>query len=125
MSTLLQLYQVLRGKVLRRSEIESDSDLSGGSWYYERTWAIKLFEDDTYHFQLIKTKNISGGGLSLPQESVTEYEGVWKVEMVENQPSLVLYHQNGEIFVSHPTQDGGQGVQYLSGRAWDRYLIRE
>jgi hypothetical protein len=125
MSTASEIYRILLGKILRRSEIESDSDLSGGSWYYERSWAIKLFEDDTFHFRLVKTKNISAGGLSLPQESVTEYEGTWRVRTIDNQPSLVLYHQNGEVFVSYSTEDGGQGIQYLDGKPWDRYVIRQ
>lgn len=53
---------ILRGKVLRRDENQSDRDYSGGSFYFEKSKALFLFEDGTFRYEEKTFSSVSGGG---------------------------------------------------------------
>ena len=120
------IYTRLLGKVLRREENSFDRDYSGGSSFSEKSMAIFLYKDNTFLFQVKSFSSLSGGGLSLPSESKRDTSGTWKVVASGSNPALELKLDDGQVLGTWILQTAArQGVEYLDGQPWNRYLIRE
>lgn len=109
--------QVLMGKVLKRSENQADT-----GYYWEKTRSLYLYDDLSFRFVIHTMSSVSGGGLSMPSENQEVAEGRWTVEIRGFSPYLVLKQDGAEV-LSWKSENGGQGLHYLDGEAWDRYRI--
>lgn len=120
---LTALAVVLRDKVLRKQSNNFDRDYSGGSSYSERTEAIYLCGDGSFRYEISSFSTVSAGGMTFSTPRSRERFGEWKIDRVAGQPALVLI-EDGEVTSWWHTRDGGTGVQYLDGVAWERYRIQ-
>jgi len=120
-----QMTSMLKGKVLRRDENQSDRDYSGGGFFWERNRAIYLYDNGAFEYQDKVFQSISSGGLSLssPTDRVDRRTGQWAIEAYGQLVYLVL-KSNSETLFSIRTDTGPQGIQILDGEAWHRYLIQ-
>jgi len=121
----LAIHQRLAGKVLRREENSFDRDYSGGSSFYEKSMAIFLYDDHTFRFEVKSFSSLSSGSFSLPSESRRESSGSWNVVASGSNPALELKLDDGSLLGTWILQaDARQGLEYLDGEPWNRYLIR-
>ena len=122
------LTALLRGKVLRRDENQSDRDYSGGGFFWERNKKLFLFDNRSFRYEEKTFQRVSGGGFSMPSERVVVEEGSWTVQAAGAQGVLVLLRTDGSIYARWPTKDGGRdstglGLQYVDGEIWRRYKL--
>jgi hypothetical protein len=121
---LLEAAMRLKGKVLKKEENSSDRDYSGGGYYYEKVKAIYLYEDHTFLYEEKTFSSVRAGDLSRTLESPTNRQGgTWKMEFRNESPHLVLRQPDDSVFRAWSVKDGGVGVEYLDGVAWNRYKI--
>ena len=116
------LTAVLSGKILKRSQNQSDRDYSGGGFYNERSETLSLYADGSFRYQQCSFSSVSSGGLSFPYERKSTETGTWSVEFAGDDARLVL-RKGGTLFKSWKTTDGGTGVQYLDSTRWARYRM--
>ena len=117
------LTAVLSGKKLQRERNQSDRDYTGGGFYDEESETLYLFVDGTFRYEKRSFRSVSGGRLALsPSEHKKTDAGTWAVELVRDEPHLVL-KTGGSVRKSWQTRDGGVGVQYLDGERWNRYRM--
>jgi hypothetical protein len=107
----------LSGKVLRHSENQGDR-----GYFWERNSAIYLQSDMRFRFETETISSASGGGLSASSGGTSLIEGRWTIVEDAGQMHLLLRHDDGAE-TSFTSRNGGLGLQYLNGEAWNRYLI--
>jgi hypothetical protein len=122
--TLERLTEVLKGKVLRRTDADVGGGVSGVISTSQKKRGLFLFDDGTFRLEVIEFTSVSSGGYSVPSQEKRSGTGTWAVEMADDKPALVL-RQEGAVVQWWHTEEGGTGIQYLNGQRWDRYLIRE
>jgi hypothetical protein len=115
----------LKDKVLRREENQFDQDYSKGSCYYEKSQRLILYGNFAFHFEQKVLASVSGNKPGLPSERHQINTGRWAVEMRQGRTALVLNNSDGSEFTWWYIEDGGSGVQYLDGKAWNRSSIHE
>lgn len=116
-SERFQHASVLMDKVLKRSENQADT-----GYYWEKTRSLYLYGNLNFRYVIHTMSSVSGGGLSMPSENEEVAEGRWSIRMVGFTPHLVLLQDGNEV-LSWRSENGGQGLHYLDGEAWDRYRI--
>lgn len=114
----------LRGKVLRRTESDVSGGVSGVFSSSQTKYALFLFEDDTFSYEIIEFRSVSSGGYSIPSEDRRTATGTWEVQISDDKPFLVLV-QDGSIVKRWHNAIGGEGIHLLDGERWNRYLIRK
>lgn len=107
----------LSGRVLRRSENQGDR-----GYFWERNSAIFLRDDMRFRWETETISSASASGLSASGSGKRVVEGRWTIVEENGRMNLVLRHDDGGE-TSFSSRSGGQGLQYLDGEAWDRYLI--
>ncbi len=119
-AVLKNLTSLLQGKVLRRQEAQVGGGVSGVISMVEKKHALFLHPDGSFLYEERTFTSVTSGGFTVPSEETRTGEGRWSVELVEGNPALVL-RQNGEVARWWHVRDGGPGIQYLDGEAWNRY----
>ena len=114
----------LRGKVLRRTESDVGGGVSGVVSSSQTKYALFLFEDDTFSYEITKFRSVSSGGYSIPSEDKRTATGIWEVQILDDKPFLVLM-QDGSIVKRWRNGIGGEGIHLLDDEPWNRYLIRK
>jgi hypothetical protein len=114
----------LRGKVLRRTESGVGGGVSGVFSSSQIKYALFLFEDDTFSYEITEFRSVSSGGYSIPSEEKRTAKGIWEVRILDDKPFLVLV-QGGSIVKSWQNAIGDEGIHLLDGERWNRYLIRK
>lgn len=84
-------------------------------------YGLFLYADSTFRLEKTVFRSVSSGGFSVPSEEKSAGEGTWAVEVVEDRPALVL-RQDGSVVQWWHTEEGGTGIQYLNGKAWNSVL---
>ena len=113
----------LSGKVLRRTEGDVGGGVSGVLSTTQTKYALFLYEDNTFSFEVIEFVSVSSGGFSIPSESKRVTKGSWEIQIIEDNPYLVLW-KDCSIFKRWQNGIGGEGIHLLDGVSWNRYLIR-
>lgn len=114
----------LRGKVLRRTEANVSGGVSGVFSSSQTKYALFLFEDNTFSYEIIEFRSVSSGGASIPSEDKRTAKGTWEVQILDDKPFLVL-EQEGSIVKRWRNGIGGEGIHLLDDVPWNRYLIRK
>ena len=114
----------LRGKVLRRTESNVGGGVSGVVSSSQTKYALFLFEDDTFSYEITEFRSASSGGYSIPSEERRTMTGVWEIQILDDKPFLVLV-QDGSVVKRWQNAVGDEGVHLLDGERWNRYLIRK
>lgn len=114
----------LRGKVLRRRE--SNVSMSGVISTSQTRYALFLYEDDTYNYEITEFRSVSSGGYgsySIPSEESRTISGIWEIQILDDKPFLVLW-KDGALLMRWHNLIGDEGIHLLDGEEWNRYLIR-
>ena len=115
----------LRGKVLRRTDSHVGGGVSGVISSSQTKYALFLYEDDTFSYEVTEFRSVSSGGYSIPSEEKSAMTGYWEIDILENEPFLVLI-QDGSIVQRWRNGIGDEeGIHLLDGQRWNRYLIRK
>lgn len=115
----------LRGKVLRRSDAHVGGGVSGVISTCQTKYALFLYEDDTFSYEVTEFRSVSSGGFSVPSEEKSTMNGYWEIDILENEPFLVL-RQDGSIVKRWRNGiSDDEGIHLLDGQRWNRYLIRK
>lgn len=121
-----EIYNRLRGKVVRKESNSFDQDYSGGSSFSENSTAIYLYINDTFRFEHSSYASLSSGGLSIStgEPSLQVVEGTWWVRSDGVNPLLELKYLNGTLFKNIILRVPFlEGIEYLDGAPWNRYRI--
>lgn len=122
-AALVTLRQTLSGKVLRREKNQFDRDYSRDTAYYESSQAISLYADGTFRYEERQFMSVSAGTFTFnPGEKHIVHTGTWQVE-ADGANTVLVLTSNGAVLWRAITRDGGPGVQYLDGEAWNRYRL--
>jgi hypothetical protein len=115
----------LRGKVLRRTDSDVGGGVSGVISTSQTKYALFLFEDETFSYEITEFRSVSSGGFGGPSEEKRTMTGIWEVQILDDKPYLVLW-QDGSIVKRWHNGVGSQdGIHLLDGERWNRYLIRK
>jgi hypothetical protein len=114
----------LRGKVLRRTESDVGGGVSGVVSSSQTKYALFLFEDDTFSYEITKFRSVSSGGYSIPSEDKRTTTGGWEIQILDDKPFLVLL-QDRSVVKRWQNGIGEEGIHLLDGERWNRYSIRK
>ena len=115
-----QMIEVLSNKKLKKQNVNSDRDYSGGGWFDEKTETLYLCSDKSFAFIIESFSSVSTGGLYLPSQSRNEYYGYWDVLEENFITYLLLFYQDGSQ-EKLQTRNLGTGLQELNYQTWNRY----
>lgn len=119
---VLEMISILSDKKLKRENVNSDRDYSGGGWFDEKTESLFLWSDRNFTFVIESFSSVSSGGFSLPSQSRKEYFGTWNVIEENFTLYLILTYQNGAQ-EKIQSRNLGRGLHELEYKTWNRYTM--
>jgi hypothetical protein len=105
----------------RRRRAQLVSDYSGGSVLSECSQELRLERNGLFRLRERLFTAITGGGVSLPSETIKTIEGVWEADVGATELTmwLVLKYNDGDLFARWRLGEREPFTRCLDGDIWD------